>query len=136
MISANTALRGTYDYGEIARSVFIAIAASYGALDLVGRVAAANGRIRLAWLSGGAFAMGVGMWAMHLKGMLAFRLPVPVEYHWPTLLAALLITIFACAVAMYVASRRNMGWVEALAGSVIMGASLAGVHYIGMAAMR
>src|SRR5260370_34066716 len=80
--------------------------------------------------------MGVGMWAMHLKGMLSFRLPVPVEYHWPTLLAALLITIFASAVAMCVASCQKMGWVKALTGSVIMGAGLAGVHYIGMAAMR
>jgi transcriptional regulator with GAF, ATPase, and Fis domain len=29
-----------------------------------------------------------------------------------------------------------MGWVEALTGSVIMGAGIVGVHYIGMAAMR
>lgn len=57
----------------------IAIAASYAALDLTGRVTAAGGRIRLAWLSGGAAAMAIGVWAMHLKGMLAFHLPVGVE---------------------------------------------------------
>jgi two-component system sensor histidine kinase/response regulator len=58
MISANAALPGSYDYSEVARSVFIAIAASYAALDLAGRVSAASGRVRLAWLSGGATAMG------------------------------------------------------------------------------
>ncbi len=136
MISANTALVGYYDYGEVARSVFIAIAASYAALDLAGRVTAARGRVRLAWLSGGAVAMGLGIWAMHLKGMLAFHLPVPVEYHWPTVLVSLVVAILASAVALYVASRQKLRWVEALTGSVVMGAGIAGMHYIGMAAMR
>ena len=136
MISANAALAGSYDYGEVARSVFIAIAASYAGLDLAGRVTAARGRVRLAWLSGGATAMGIGIWSMHFKGMLAFHLPVPVEYHWPTVLASLLVAIFASAVALYAASRRKMGWVEASSGSVVMSAGIAGMHYIGVAAMR
>jgi PAS domain S-box-containing protein len=137
IISANSAIRGAYDYTEVARSVLIAIAASYAALDLSGRVAAAaKGRIRLAWLSGGAIAMGIGIWEMHLKAMLAFRLPVPVEYHWPTMLAAFLVAILASAVALYVASRQKMGLVEALTGSMFMGAGIAGLHYLLMAAMR
>jgi len=136
MISANVGLPGSYDYGEVARSVFIAIAASYAALDLAGRVSAARGRSRLAWLSGGAVAMGIGIWAMHFKGMLALHLPVSVEYDWLTVLASLLVAIFASSVALYVSSLRKMGLVEALAGSVIMGAAIAGMHYIGMAAMR
>jgi PAS domain S-box-containing protein len=135
-ISANIELTGSYNYGEVARSVFIAIAASYAALDLAGRVTAASGRIRAAWLTGGATAMGIGIWAMHIKGMLAFHLPVPVEYHWPTFLASLLVAILASAVALYVASRRKMGLVTALIGSVIMSAGIAGMHYLGMAAMR
>jgi NO-binding membrane sensor protein with MHYT domain len=53
--------------------------------------------------------MGIGIWAMHFKGMLAFRLPVPVEYHWPTVLASLLVAVLASAVALYVASRPKMG---------------------------
>jgi PAS domain S-box-containing protein len=136
MISANAAMTGSYDYSEVARSVLIAIAASYAALDLAGRVTAASGRARAAWLIGGASAMGIGIWAMHIKGMLAFHLPVPVEYHWPTFLASLLVAILASAVALYVASRQKMGLVEALAGSVIMAGGIAGMHYMGMAAMR
>ena len=136
MSSANAVMTGFYDYSEVARSVFIAIAASYTALDLTGRVTAARGRARLAWLSGGATAMGIGIWAMHFKGMLAFHLPVPVEYHWPTVVASLLVAMLASALALYVASRRRMGAVEAFTGSVTMGAAIAGMHYIGMAAMR
>jgi PAS domain S-box-containing protein len=136
MISANAAMTGSYDYSEVARSVWIAIAASYAALDLAGRVTAASGRIRVAWLGGGAAAMGIGIWAMHFKGMLAFHLPVSVEYQWPTVLASLLVAILASTVALYVASRQHMGRVEALTGSLIMGVAIAAMHYIGMAAMR
>jgi len=136
MISANAAITGSYDYSEVARSVLIAIAASYAALDLAGRVTAASDRARAVWLAGGATAMGIGIWAMHFKGMLAFHLPVPVEYDWPRFLASLLVAILASAVALYVASRQEMGWVAALTGSVIMSAGIAGMHYMGMAAMR
>jgi PAS domain S-box-containing protein len=136
MISASAALTGSYDYNEVARSVLIAIVASYAALDLTGRVTPARGRVRLAWLSGGAIAMGIGIWAMHFKGMLALRLPVPVEYHWPTVLASLLVAILASGVALYVASCRKIGVVAALTGSTFMATGIAGMHYIGMAAMR
>src|ERR1700686_3297834 len=134
MIPASTPIPGSYDYSEVARSIFIAVAASYVALDLAGRVAVASGRVRLAWWSGGATAMGIGIWEVHIKGMLAFRLPVPVEYQWPTVLAALSVAILASSVALYVSSRQKMGPAEALAGCVTMGGGIAGLHYICMGA--
>jgi C4-dicarboxylate-specific signal transduction histidine kinase len=135
-ISASAPLPGLYDYGEVARSVLIAIAASYAALDLAGRVTAARDQSRRAWLGAGAIAMGIGIWEMYFKGMMAFRLPVSVHYHWPTILAALLTAIVASAAALYVASRQKMGPVEALTGGVIMSSGIAGLHYLLMAAMR
>jgi PAS domain S-box-containing protein len=129
-------LVGSYDYGEVARSILIAIAASYAALDLGGRVTAARGSVRSAWLIGGAIAMGIGIWAMHFKGMIAFRLPIKVEYHWPTVLASLVIGVLSSAIALYVASRQKMGPAEAWTGSLIMGGGIAAMHYVGMAAMR
>ena len=136
MISANAVITGSYDYGEVARSIVIAVAASYAALDLAGRVTAARGRVRAAWLTGGANAMGIGIWAMHFKGMLAFRLPVSIEYQWPTVLGSLSVAILSSAVALYSTSRQRMGLVDALTGSLVMGGGIAGMHYVGMAAMR
>ena len=136
MISANAVMIGSYDYGEVARSIVIAVAASYAALDLAGRVTIARGRVRAAWLTGGAIAMGIGIWAMHFKGMLAFRLPVSIEYQWPTVLASLSVAILSSAVALYSTSRQRMGLVDALTGSLVMGGGIAGMHYVGMAAMR
>jgi PAS domain S-box-containing protein len=136
MSQIGTPLVGSYDYGEVARSILIAIAASYAALDLGGRVTAARGWARAAWLTGGAIAMGIGIWAMHFKGMLAFRLPVKVNYHWPTVLASLVIGVLASAIALYVASRQEMRPAEVWTGSLIMGGGIAAMHYVGMAAMR
>jgi PAS domain S-box-containing protein len=136
MISADAVITGSYDYGEVARSILIAIAASYAALELAGRITAASGRTRTSWLAGGAIAMGIGIWDMHFKGLLAYRLPIPVAYHWPTVLAAFAVAVFASAVALYIVSRQKMGPVRVWSGSFVMGSGIAGLHYINMAAMR
>jgi two-component system sensor histidine kinase/response regulator len=130
------ALVGSYNYGLVALSVLISILASYAALDIAGRVAATHGKIRVAWLAGGASAMGSGIWSMHYIGMLAFRLPVVVGYDWPTVAISFLCAVFASGVALLVVSRQRMGWLESVLGSLVMGGGIAGMHYIGMAAMR
>jgi NO-binding membrane sensor protein with MHYT domain len=135
-ISANAAMPGVYDPLQVALSVLIAISTSYAALDLAGRVTAAIGRARWTWLIGGSTAMGVGIWSMHYVGMLAFRLPVPVEYDWPTALLSLFCGISCSVFALLVVSRRRMDLSYTLVGSTIMGLGIAALHYIGMAAMR
>src|SRR6202035_2908549 len=134
MITMN--LIGSYNYALVALSVLIAMVASYAALDLAARVTAAGGWTRAVWLLGGAGAMGTGIWSMHYIGMLAFVLPVPVAYHWPTVLLSLLAAVLASVVALGVVSRQKMGAFQALAGSVLMCAGISGMHYIGMGAMR
>ena len=129
-------LIGSYNYALVALSVLIAMFASYAALDLAGRITATDGWTRVFWLLGGAGAMGTGIWSMHYIGMLAFILPIPVAYHWPTVLLSLLAAVLASVIALYVVSRQKMGASRAVAGSVLMGAGIASMHYIGMAAMR
>src|SRR6202023_2555437 len=102
-------LIGSYNYALVTLSVLIAVFASYAALDLASRVTAAGGWTRAAWLLGGAGAMGTGIWSMHYIGMLAFVLPVPVAYHWPTVLLSLFAAILASIIALYVVSRQKMG---------------------------
>jgi len=129
-------LIGSYNYALVSLSVLIAVFASYAALDLAGRVTAASGWTRAVWLLGGAGAMGTGIWSMHYIGMLAFILPIPVAYHWPTVLLSLFAAILASVIALYVVSRQKMDGSRAVAGSVLMGAGIASMHYIGMGAMR
>ena len=136
MNSSHLILPGHYDYRLVAWSVLIAMAASYAAFDLAGRVTAAAGWLRHCWLIGGATATGIGTWSMHYVGMLAFRLPVPVQYDWPTALMSLLAAVFSFAVALFVVSRSKMGSARALAGGVFMGGGITALHYIAMDSMR
>ncbi len=129
-------MAGSYDYRLVALSVFIAILAAYAALDLAGRVTSAKGRARFAWLVGGASAMGAGIWCMHYVGMLAFRLPIPVEYDWPTVVVSLMAAVLSSGVALFIVSRPSMGLFETIVGSIFIGGGIAAMHYIGMEAMR
>jgi PAS domain S-box-containing protein len=136
MDSVQTVLSGTYDPRLVAVSVLIAVLAAAAALDLAGRVTLARDTARLWWLTGGAVAMGFGIWSMHYIGMLAFHLPVVVLYDWPTVLWSLLAAIGASWVALFVVSRETMKLPQAIVGSLFMGGGIAAMHYIGMEAMR
>ncbi|HKR32061.1 MAG TPA: MHYT domain-containing protein [Terriglobales bacterium] len=129
-------MTGFYDYRLVILSILIAICAAYSALELAGRTTAASGKWRPAWLAGGSIAMGFGIWSMHYVGMLAFTLPIPVLYDWPTVLLSLIAAVVVSGVALFVASRSQMNWRRAAVGSIIMGGGISVMHYIGMAAMR
>jgi two-component system sensor histidine kinase/response regulator len=129
-------LIGFYDYRLVTLSVLIALFAAYAALDLAGRITAARGTARYAWLGGGAVAMGMGIWSMHYMGMEALRLPVEVLYDWRIVVLSMVAAISASAVALFVVSRKTMGLTAALGGSVLMGSGIAAMHYVGMEAMR
>ncbi|MGG5890867.1 MHYT domain-containing protein [Falsiroseomonas sp. HC035] len=121
----------------VALSIVVAMAASFAALDLAGRVRASAGRqAGGAWLATAALALGGGIWSMHFVGMLAFSLPVPVG-HDPGLTAlslavAVLVTGLGFAAARWRGGRR----LDLAFGGLLMGCGIAAMHYTGMAAMR
>ncbi len=133
---SNMILQGSYDYRLVVLSAAIAILAAYAALDLAGRITLARGGIRVAWMIGGALAMGTGIWSMHYIGMLAFHLPIPVGYDWPTVLLSLSAAVAASGIALFVVSRETLALSRAIAASFFMGAGIATMHYVGMEAMR
>ena len=136
-MSEGSVMLGYYDPAFVALSVFIAVLSAYAALDLAGRVTLGRTRAaRLAWLGGGAIAMGIGIWSMHYIGMLAFRMQMPVLYDWPTVLLSLTAAIAASAIALFSVSRKTLSLTTMLTGSVSMGGGVAAMHYVGMAAMR
>lgn len=129
-------LSGSYDLGLVSLSIFISILAAYASLDLAGRITKSKGNRQFAWLCGGGLAMGIGIWAMHYIGMEAFRLPLPVEYDWPTVLVSLFAAVFSSAVVLFIVSRPALALFQSAIGSIVMGGGIAGMHYIGMDAMR
>ncbi len=129
-------MSGSYDIRLVALSVIIAVIASYTAFSLAGRISGTTGKIRFLWLSGGACAMGIGIWSMHFIGMLAFSLPVPITYNARITLLSLLIAITVSGFALYIVSRQSLGLIRLLVGGSLMGLGIASMHYTGMQAMN
>ena len=129
-------MTGTYNQGVVLLSLMVAILASYTALDLASRITASTGAAAAAWLTGGAFAMGMGIWSMHFIGMLAFSLPIAMAYDAGITLASMAIAIVVSGFALYTVSRRSLSLRNLLAGGVLMGLGICSMHYTGMAAME
>src|SRR5579884_1656338 len=132
----NMTMTSSYDMLLVVLSIVVAIVASYTALNLAGRVTAAQGSSRVAWLLGGATAMGIGIWSMHFIAMLAFSLPVPISYNMGITFLSMVAGIIASAIALFIVSRSTMGVLQLTLGGVLMGAGIGTMHYTGMAAVQ
>ena len=129
-------LIGSYDFALVFLSLCVAILASYTALDLAGRITGAQGAARVLWFSGGAVAMGLGIWSMHFVGMLAFRLPIDLGYDLAITLLSLAIAMLTSGFALWLVSQPELPAWHLCLGAAAMGAGIGAMHYIGMAAMR
>ena len=132
----NTMLVAQYDSLLVLVSLAVAILASYTALDMAGRINSIHHKGSLAWLAGGAVAMGTGIWSMHFIGMLAFRLPIALGYDIQITLGSLLIAILASGFALWRVSQKQLPAKQLASSAVFMGLAIAAMHYTGMYAMR
>ena len=123
-------------YWLVALSVLTSIMACYAAFGFAERMAKSRGRAYWSWLTSGALAMGFGIWSMHYLGMLSEHLSIEVVYHVPTVLISLLLAISASGIALVVVSGKRLRAIEGFRGSLLMGAGIGGMHYVGMHAMR
>ena len=129
-------LFGDYNLTLVILAFIVSAASSYCALELVAHVSGLGTATRRAWLFGGATIFGLGVWAMHFIGMLAFSLPVPIAYHLPTVILSMLPAIGAAALALNLTTGKQMTPARLVIGAVLMGVGIGGMHYSGMFAMR
>ena len=116
------ALPGTYDLALVMLSFVVASVAAYAALGVAGRMGAAETPIaRRSWLTAGATSMGLGVWAMHFIGMLAFRLPVTVTYDIFVTLLSMAPAILASGVVLLVICRTKIEKTELMLGGILYG---------------
>ena len=115
----------------------VACAASFATLDMAERVShveqPASQRL---WRWIGACCLAGGIWAMHFIAMLAFEVPLEIQYDLPLTLVSLFIALIAAWLAMNTLSHVQLPlWRYGLA-SVWIGLGICSMHYVGMAAMR
>ena len=125
-----------YDPALVALSILIAVFASYSALDLGNRIHTAGARGRPMWIAGAAVALGGGIWSMHFVGMLAFDMAMPVTYGLGLTALSLALAVVATGAAFAWVNRPGASTKDVMVGGPLMGVAIAGMHYLGMAAMH
>lgn len=127
-------LTSTYNVPLVSFSVFIAILASYTALELTERISL-KGKIKISWLVGSSIIMGTGIWSMHFIGMLAYNIPIEITYHLKTVIVSWCPAVIASGIAFYYL-HRGLNGISLLLAGTLMGSGIGAMHYIGMAAMQ
>lgn len=122
--------------------VLLSIAvAILGSLAALGLTAGSPDRDPDAWQSSfvlvnGGLIMGSTIWSMHFVAMMAVELPILVNYNLVETVGSTCLAIFSTGVALYVTSTRRLGAWSIPLGAVFMGLGIAGMHYLGMSAIR
>ncbi|MGC0788091.1 bifunctional diguanylate cyclase/phosphodiesterase [Pantoea agglomerans] len=126
----------TWDSVLICVSLIVVFIASFTALDTAGRVAVTRGWSARFWLLVGGIAMGIGVWAMHFVGMLAMMLPMMMRYDTRLTILSLLVAILASVLAFgQTVGGLHLTRQRLLRGTLILGAGVAIMHYLGMYAL-
>jgi len=121
--------------GFVALSVVMAIFGGYVGLGLAGQARQAAGLYRRGLLAGAAWSLGLGIWTMHFVGMLAARLPDGTLFSVLLTLLSFLLCVLVVGVAAFLVSRGESSRLWTGLASVIMGAGIVGMHYLGMHAI-
>ncbi len=126
----------THEPWLVVLSIFVAIQGAYVGLSLAAQIGEAVGLRRRLLLAGAAISLAVAIWSMHFVGMLAARLPFPVDYLvFPTLLS-FLVCVIVVGAAVFAVSAGPLTAARLVAAAVFMGAGIVSMHYIGMWALH
>lgn len=120
----------------VALSVVVAIQGAYVGLSLAVRIKGADGSRRRIFLSASSVCLAVAIWSMHFVGMLAARLPFPVDYLvFPTLISVL-VCVLVVGIGIFAATAGRPTPAALAASALFMGLGIVLMHYIGMQALH
>jgi len=120
----------------VAISCVVACLASFTALNLAGRLQAAEGVARRLWLLASAFALGGGIWSMHFIGMLAIAMPMQMSYDIELTMLSLVLAVAVTGLGLLMVCRLGPNIKGIASGGIVVGLGIVAMHYVGMEAMR
>src|ERR1700722_2127145 len=130
-----TAMPVTYEAWLVLLSIVMAIQGAYVGLSLAVQIGAATGVRRRLLLAGATVSFAVAIGTMHFVGMLAVRLPFPVDYLvLPTLLSFLVCAIVGGG-ALHPPSSGPLPVLRLTLSACLMGGGIFAMHYLGMSAL-
>jgi diguanylate cyclase len=125
-----------YEPWLVLLSIVMAIQGAYVGFTLAVQLGDAAGMRRRVLLAGAAFSLAVAIWTMHFVGMLAARIPFPVDYLvFPTLLS-FLVCVLVVGIAVFAISSGPLSIARLILSACLMGTGIFSMHYIGMTALH
>jgi diguanylate cyclase len=121
-----------YDLRLVFLAALICIATCLISMNLFVRANDAARDRPLSWLLGAATVFGAGVWATHSIAELVYEPGFPIGYDAGLTAISFLAAIGATWLGMFVAHR----FAAPVLGGAMIGAGIAAMHYIGMAALR
>ncbi len=126
----------SYNYYLVGLSYAIAVFGSYTALQLAIRIPLARGAALWGWLLGAGIALGGGaIWSMHFIGMLAYNMPMAVDYDPALTVGSLILAVIIASIGLFIVGRGQSSIIKLIFAGIAGGLGVAGMHYTGMAAM-
>jgi len=130
-------ITGEYNISIVFVSVLIACGAGYTALIVADRMTHVEKvGLKITWLVAGAFAMGLGIWAMHFTGMLAFKTDMLVGYSLPITILSGIPAVLGSALVLHLLSSKTITWQRNQISAICLAICIASMHFTGMEAMR
>jgi NO-binding membrane sensor protein with MHYT domain len=126
----------THEPWLVALSLFLAIQGSFVGLSLAVQVGDAVGLRRRLLIAAAAVSLAFAVWTMHFIGMLAARLPFPVDYLVLPTLMSFLICVIVVGAAVFAANAGPLTRTRLAAAAVFMGLGIVSMHYTGMSALH
>ena len=118
-------------------SMLLGGAAAYVILSIAERMRATEqGSFKMRWLTVGAVAGGLEIWAIHFTGNLAFCPPIPAAQDVGLAIISILSAVVAGALAVYLISTHDGNRLTLMSGGLIMGACLMVTHFTSLMAIH
>lgn len=129
-------LSPTYDLGLVAVSFLVSAVGAYAALAASTLVRDPNGGVnRLNAAFAGVALGGVGIWAMHFLGMLAWQPGVAVGYGLGGTLVSLAAAVLTSALALGYMASAPFTWKRLAVAGPLAGLGVSAMHFLGMGSM-
>jgi NO-binding membrane sensor protein with MHYT domain len=128
---------GSFNYFLVFLSYIISVCGAFTALVLARESVRVSGPERLPWVTWSAVIMGgIGIWSMHFVGMMAYHTDMPVNYDISLTVLSLALGIVSTGIGFAIVGLGSRSLLAIILAGLFMGSGVAGMHYMGMAAMQ
>lgn len=128
---------GSFNIFLVLLSYVISACGAFTALVLARESVKVQPHERLPWVAWSAVIMGgIGVWSMHFVGMMAWHTSWPVNYDISLTALSMLVAIVSTGIGFAIVGLGSRTIAAILLAGIFMGAGVAAMHYMGMAAMQ